>query len=105
IIFWDRYVDSFYASNREMNVEEAERITTGLPKPTKTFFLDIDPQYVFSERAQAIDHHCDPKWMEMKASRYRELLARYPERMVRINARQEEGKITAQILREILAAC
>ncbi len=105
ILLWDRYVDSFYASNPEMTEEEAELITANLPKPTKTFFLDIEPRYVFSERAQVVDHHCDPKWMAMKATRYQALLTRYPERMVRIDARQEQGVITNQILQHILAAC
>jgi dTMP kinase len=101
IVVWDRYVDSFYASNKEMNFEEAEALTARLPKPQKTFFLDLSSQHIFSERRETLDHHSIPEWLQQKSERYHEIIEREPERMVCIDARKPIQEITQQIVVEI----
>ncbi len=102
VILWDRYIDSFYASNREMTKEEANQLTKELPKPKLTFLLEIGPEYIFSERRQAINHHSDPEWLNLKVARYQELAADEPNRFVVINARQPIVVITEKIVSLIL---
>ncbi len=103
VYIWDRYVDSFYASNPEMSFHEAQSLSQGLPLPRRTFLLDMEPQYVFSERTTTLDHHSDPEWLQMKAQRYRELAELFSERIVKIDARQPKEAITEQIVQEIVS--
>lgn len=101
IWLWDRYIDSFYASNRDTTIEGAQELVASLPRPEKTFLLDVEPQYIFDKRKQALDHHSDLLWLQMKAERYQELLDREPERIVKIDGRQPPEEITEQIVRVI----
>lgn len=102
ILLWDRYIDSFYTSNREMDILEATNLVKDLPRPTKTFLLDMDSKYIFEERKETLDHHSDPVWLNLKVERYRELAALESERFVKIDARLPIVEVTRQITQGIL---
>lgn len=102
ILIWDRYIDSFYASNQEMTISNAVNLVANMPVPAKTFWLDIDPMIVLSQRSEATDDHSDPEWLSLKQHRYGELFQRYPQRIVRIDGQQSINKITNQIVDEII---
>jgi dTMP kinase len=97
VLLWDRYVDSFYTSNREMTLSESTELVKDLPRPVMTFLLDIDPQYIFSERQATLDHHSDPEWLQQKVMRYRELVKLESDRFLVIDARLPIEEITKLI--------
>jgi len=101
IYLWDRYIDSFYTSNKEMNLNESTSLVKNLPRPIKTFLLDIDPKYIFSERQSCLDHHSDPEWLKQKVERYRELAGLEPSRFVTIDARLPIEEVTKIITQEV----
>ena len=37
VLLWDRYIDSFYTSNPEMTLKEADLLVAEMPLPVKTF--------------------------------------------------------------------
>lgn len=102
IFIWDRYVNSFYASNPEMTIEEANELVTEMPIPIKTFWLNIDPSVVLSQRSQATNEHSDPKWLLMKQERYKELLQKNPDRIVNIDGQQPINLVTQIITDKIV---
>ena len=73
IFIWDRYIDSFYTSNSEMTLKEANDIMSEMPLPIKTFWLDIDPNVVLTQRENAVNEHSDPIWLSLKQKRYNKL--------------------------------
>lgn len=101
VLLWDRYIDSFYTSNKEMNIQVATDLVKDLPRPSRTFLLDIDSKYIFSERQETLDHHSDPEWLNLKVERYRELQTIEPERFLKINARLPIEEVTRLITHEI----
>ncbi len=101
VYLWDRYTDSFYTSNKEMTRDEASKLVAHLPKPVKTFLLDIEAEYIFSERKATLDHHSDPDWIEQKVARYRELYNLEPDRFLKVDARLPIPVITEMITLEI----
>lgn len=103
-VLWDRHVDSFYASNPEMDLEEAAKLTEGITPPLKTFFLDVDIETIMKLRTEVHDHHTIPEWLKMKAERYRELAQVEANlgRIVTIDGTLPPDEITAQISSVIL---
>lgn len=102
VLLWDRYIDSFYASNPEMTLGDSSNLTAALPLPLRTFFLDIDPSYIFEERADVVDEHSVPEWLQLKSERYGELATLFGDRILAIDARQPQDEITKQIITEIV---
>lgn len=106
VLLWDRYIDSFYTSNKEMSLGESLDLVKDLPKPVVTFLLDIDPKYIFSERQATLDHHSDPDWLQQKVDRYRELATLEPERFLVIDARlpiEEVTKVIVDAIEKMIA--
>lgn len=102
ILLWDRYIDSFYTSNQEMNLKESEELTKSLPKPIKTFFFDIPINDVLKRK---IHTHSINSWLKIKQKRYYEVFKNEPNRIVLINANQPINKITEKIVKEIVKSC
>ena len=102
VLLWDRYIDSFYTSNKEMTLTESLSLVHDLPKPRKTFLLDMDSAYIFTERKETLDQHSEPVWLEQKVNRYRELAALDPERIVKIDARLPIEEVTRRITHGII---
>lgn len=102
ILLWDRYIDSFYASNPEMTLEEAISIVAKMPVPIKTFWLDIEPTVVLAQRKDTINEHSDSKWLILKQQRYNELFQKNPQRIIRVDGRQSIEVVTRQITNEII---
>ncbi len=102
IFIWDRYIDSFYTSNIEMTLEEANSILAEVPLPIRTFWLDIEPNIVLTQRKEATNQHSDPEWLALKQQRYNELFRKNPQRIFRIDAQQSINIITKQITEEII---
>jgi len=102
ILLWDRYIDSFYTSNREMTLEEANGLVAKMPTPVRTFWIDIEPTIVLTQRSKATNEHSDPKWLVLKQQRYNELFQKNPERIIRINGQQPTESVTRQITDEII---
>lgn len=102
VLIWDRYIDSFYASNPEMTLDEAEELVRPLARPYRTFWLDIDPSVIFDRRKQSLDHHSDPIWLQLKVDRYRQLYALHPSRIIRIDADRPKASVTEQITNTIM---
>jgi dTMP kinase len=102
VLLWDRYIDSFYTSNPEMTIEEANKLVFEMPTPIKTFWLDIKPAIVLKNRSETTNEHSDPKWLSLKQQRYNELLRKNPKRIVRINGQQPIESVTKQIAEEII---
>jgi len=103
VVLWDRYIDSFYASNREMSLDEADDLVGGLPRPTATFLLSIEPERIFTERSQALDHHSDPQWLRAKELRYMTLATREPDRFDIIDAGLPTDEVAQTIADRIVA--
>lgn len=101
IILWDRYIDSFYISNQEMTLNEAVEFTKDLPKPVKTFFLNISIEDIFSERADSVHDHSSIEWLKLKSNRYSELVKNESDRIIVLDGRQPISEITKQIVSEI----
>lgn len=103
ILLWDRYIDSGYVSNRDMSIDEAIDWLSSLPNATKTYLLDIDPSDVIKTRGESVhDHSADTQWQNFKRQRYLELVERFPERIVMIDANQDPQEITKIIVADIL---
>ena len=102
ILLWDRYIDSFYASNTEMTLEEADILVAEMPVPIRTFWLDIEPTIVLSERKETINEHSDPEWLTFKQQRYKELLQRDPQRIIRVDGKRPVEAVTNDVTKEIL---
>jgi len=102
ILLWDRYIDSFYASNREMTLKEADSLVVEMPLPVRTFWLDIEPTIVLAQRKETINEHSDSEWLNLKQQRYRELLQNNPQRIVRVDGRQPKEMVTSEIVDEII---
>ena len=102
IFIWDRYIDSFYASNPEMTIKEANKLVIKMPIPIKTFWFNIDPSVVLKNRSQVTNEHSDPKWLLMKQERYEELFYKNSDRIININAQQPINLITDIITRNII---
>ncbi len=102
IFLWDRYIDSFYSSNEEMSLSEANNLTKNLPKPNKTFLLNINPETVLKKRKEVLDHHSVPKWLRQKNERYKELSRIYPDRFSVIDATLPIDKVTQKITNKII---
>lgn len=102
VLLWDRYIDSFYASNPEMTLEETVSIVSEMPVPVKTFWLDVEPTVVLTQRKDATNEHSDSKWLTLKQQRYNELLQKNPQRIIRVNGQQSIGAVTRQITDEII---
>ncbi len=101
IFLWDRYIDSFYTSNKEMSLQESIDLIKDLPRPSKTFLLDMESRYIFIERQATLDHHSDPVWLNLKVERYHELANLEPERFIKIDARLPIVEVTRQIVEGI----
>lgn len=102
ILIWDRYIDSFYTSNTEMTLQEADALVTEMPVPIRTFWLDIEPTVVLSERKETINEHSDPEWLTFKQQRYKELLQRDPQRIIRVDGKRPIEVVTSEVTEEIL---
>jgi thymidylate kinase len=102
IMIWDRYVDSFYASNSEMTLEEANNLVIEMPSPIRTFWLDIEPLIVLTQRSETSNEHSDPEWLTIKQRRYAELMQRNPQRIIRIDGEQSIELVTIQIADEMI---
>jgi len=98
---WDRYIDSFYTSNEEMSVADAEAATVELEPPIKTFILDVQVSLIMDSRTEVHDHHTIPEWLEMKRSRYLEVADIYPDRVEVIDGSSDMGVISQHIARVI----
>lgn len=102
ILIADRWTDSNLVSNRDSSPEESARWVAGLPRPRKTFFLDIDPQTVHRNRSESVhDHSADLAKQKMKRERYLQLVGQEPERFVVLDATLSQGSIKEQIMAEI----
>lgn len=104
ILVADRWTDSNLVSNKDSSPEESARWIAALPKPRKTFLLDIDPQTIVSSRPESVhDHSADLAKQQMKRERYLRLAETEPERFVVIDATLNRAAITAQIVQTILS--
>lgn len=102
ILIADRWTDSNLVSNKDSSPEESAKWISGLPKPRKTFFLDIDPLIVLRERSESVhDHSADLNKQIMKRERYLQLVKREPKRFVVLNATLPQDSIREQIVSEI----
>lgn len=102
VIIWDRYIDSFYTSNTEMTIEEADNLVAQMPTPIRTFWLDVEPTIVLTKRSEVTNEHSDIDWLTTKQKRYSELLHRNPQRIVRIDGQQPVELVTRLIVEEII---
>jgi dTMP kinase len=96
-VLWDRYIDSFYASNQEMTIAEAEELTAALDQPLRTFVLDVPVVVIMEDRKEVHDHHTIPDWLEMKRQRYVDLAEAYPARIEMIDGTIEKEAIAQHI--------
>lgn len=100
VILWDRYTDSIYTSNKEETIASAEKITQTVPKPRRTFLLDITPEIAIQRRkAEDTDNF---EWQRQKYARYRELIKNDSSRFVVIDGLREPETITKTIVDVIL---
>ncbi len=100
---WDRYIDSFYTSNEEMTIDQANEATKHLTAPLRTFFLDVPVSVIMDDRQEVHDHHTVPEWLEMKRSRYLDLANAHPERIEVIDGTAERLEICNYISSVILS--
>lgn len=102
ILLWDRYIDSFYTSNMEMTLQEADALVAEMPVPIRTFWIDIEPTIVLSERKKTINEHSNTEWLTFKQQRYKELLQRDPQRIIRVDGKRPIEVVTSEVTEEIL---
>lgn len=101
LIFWDRYLDSIYSSNRETELSDVEEFEKDLPVPHRTFLLDIPPEVSWEREGQVSDHPLDLEWLRMKYERYSVLSKRYTGRFFRIDATQSLPVIRENLITRI----
>lgn len=99
-MLWDRYVDSIYTSNAEETFESAEKITSTVSKPHRTFLFDITPEIAIQRRKA--DDTGNIEWQRQKHIRYRELIKRDSNRFVVIDGLRDPESITKTIVDVIL---
>ena len=101
IVLWDRHLDSIYSSNRESSLEGLEELSVTIPMPRRTFLLDITPELSWEREGTVSDHPLNIEWLKMKYDRYKDLLQRYPERYIRIDASRPENIVFANLIAKI----
>ena len=103
VLIWDRYIDSDIVSNEDIDPEIAEKWIHPLPKPKRTFFLNITPDKIIKNRQSSLhDHSINKNWQKLKYERYCDLIIKDPNRFINIDATKSVGKITDEILEIIL---
>lgn len=102
ILIWDRYIDSFYSSNKEMSLKRSNELTKPLPRPIKTFLFDINVNNALKRNNHS---HSIKSWLEIKRKRYHKIMKNDPNRMVLIDASQSRSEITKKIVNEIMKSC
>ncbi|MUT67734.1 dTMP kinase [Paenibacillus sp. NEAU-GSW1] len=110
IVICDRFVDSSLAYQgyaRELGMEEVwsiNRFAIGDWMPQLTVYLDIDPSVGLNRISRASEREVNRLDLESLAFHkrvregYRELLKRYPERIVRVDAEGTPEQVFADVL-------
>lgn len=103
VLIWDRYKDSNRVANKDMSLEEAEECVSCLPETNRTFLLDLDPEIVVAQRKDSLhEHSLDLNWQRVKRKRYLDLADKYKNRIIIVDAVQEEEVITRYITDRIV---
>jgi dTMP kinase len=112
VVVSDRYLDSslaYQGAARGLGVDEVERINafaTGGLVPDLTILLDLDPD-VAAARATEENDRFEQEGAELQRrvhAAYEELVARDPERWVRIDAARDPDAVHADVLAAVGAA-
>lgn len=97
IAVWDRHIDSIYSSNKETTLAGVATLASGLRLPDMTLYLQISAKEAYERALPITDHLLDLDWLIQKRNRYEELLWRYPERIVAIDATRSPENVLDQI--------
>jgi thymidylate kinase len=101
IAVWDRHIDSIYSSNKETTLAGVAILASGLRLPDMTFYLQLSAQEAYERALPITDHPLDLDWLIQKRDRYEELLSRYPERIVAVDATRSPENVFDEITDKI----
>lgn len=86
VVLWDRHLDSIYSSNNETSIDDLANFYEGIKKPNKVFMLNISPEVAWKREGATTDHPLDMAWLRTKNERYIELVKKYPDKFIVVNA-------------------
>ncbi|AFX74048.1 dTMP kinase [Mesomycoplasma hyorhinis] len=105
IVISDRFIDSsiaYQAFGNEIDINQVEQLNDWISNKTQpdlTFWLDVPIQQAFERKTSDNDRIEDKgnKFFSKVCSGYEYLSKKYPERIIRIDALQNEDKVFEQI--------
>jgi thymidylate kinase len=102
VVLWDRHLDSIYSSNSETSIQDLAGFHEGIKKPNKVFLLDISPEIAWQREGEITDHPLDMAWLRMKYDRYTELVKRYPDKFIVVNAARHVDDVYDCLIKSII---
>lgn len=101
VALWDRHLDSIYSSNSETTMLDFAGFYEGIKRPNKVFLLDISPEISWKREGKTTDHPLDMDWLRMKYERYTDLVKKFPDKFVVVDATECVDDVFDSLMKSI----